>query len=216
MRMTLKQYFDSNSFMNDDERVSFKDDVAFIGVDLQNDFGNQKGSLYVQGGEAMEDVAIFVADHFDPSYVFWTKDWHPANHCSFKDNGGIWPTHCVNEEWGSELLPGIFTFVEDTFILKGTDPLIDSYSAFFDNEKKKKTELDDLLKGKNIKKLVIMGIATDYCVKFTVLHALELGYEVALFLPGCVGVGPIPGVTDKTVNDAVLEMEKAGAVILEK
>ena len=206
MRMTLKDYL-----------KNVKDDnTALIGVDLQNDFGDPKGSLYVKGGEKLGEISCMLADEFANMWdrVFWTQDFHPKNHCSFKDNGGVWPTHCVQDEWGSEIMFSVVPLEDDTFIFKGTDPAVDSYSAFFDNDKKTQTILHETLQKLGIKKLLVMGIATDYCVKFTALDALKLGYEVALYLPGCVGVGPIPGVTDKTVDDAIKEMEDAETVIV--
>jgi len=204
MRMTSKDYFDKHTKNN-----VFGLEYAFIGVDLQNDFGHKDGTLYVKGGEELDEVGNEVPDRFDAN-VFWTQDWHPANHCSFKTNGGIWPVHCVQYKWGSQILDGIFALFGDVYIKKGEDQNVDSYSAFFDNDKKKQTALHGLLQGIGVKKLLVMGIATDYCVKFTVLDAISLGYEVYVYLPGCRGVSP------ETTEAAIKEMEAAGAIIIEE
>lgn len=206
MRTTFEDYLSNNNCGNGID--IFSSEVAFIGVDLQNDFGNPKGSLYVKGGELLGNIAIITSEYFEDGIVFWTKDWHPINHCSFKENGGIWPVHCVQNESGSEILDIIDILPEDKIICKGTSPDVDSYSAFFDNDKKTATNLHSLLQENGIKKLFVMGIATDYCVKFTVLDALKLGYEVALYLPGCVGVA------SDTTEAAIKEMEECGAIII--
>lgn len=188
-------------------------DTAMIAVDLQNDFADPKGSLYVKDGEKLADIANKWASEFgSKSIVCWTKDYHPKDHCSFKENGGLWPTHCVQKKWGSKIISNIKLFDDDFFIKKGVHADVDSYSAFFDNEKKRETKLHKMLQEYNIRYVFVMGLATDYCVKFTVLDALQLGYGVYLYLPGCRGVNINSDDSDK----AVIEMENSGAVIIEK
>ena len=158
---------------------------ALILVDIQNDFC-EGGALAVKDGDLVVPVANKLISLFNQNsdLVVGTKDWHPASHKSFatNSNGNIgelgelnglpqvwWPVHCVENEYGSKFhknLKGV-----DLTIFKGQDPEIDSYSAFFDNGKKHKTDLDKVLKDKGIDTLYIMGLATDYCVKFTVLDA---------------------------------------------
>ena len=201
MRITAEDYF--NDLHNQD--------VAFLAIDLQNDFGHPGGSLYVRFGDKLVDVFNETVENFNNHLIYWTRDYHPANHCSFKANGGMWPAHCVRGTWGAKLMDGLTLSYDDEFIMKGTSSDVDSYSAFFDNDKKKQTELDEILKVQGVKQLFVMGLATDYCVKFTVLDAVALGYKVFVYLPGCRGVGFTPG----DVQRAIDEMENAGAVIVE-
>lgn len=201
MRVTAKDYFDD----------LHNQDVAFLAIDLQNDFGHPGGSLYVRFGDKLVDVFNETVENFNSHLIYWTRDYHPANHCSFKENGGMWPAHCVRGTWGAKLMDGLTLSYDDEFIMKGTSSDVDSYSAFFDNDKKKQTELDEILKVQGVKQLFVMGLATDYCVKFTVLDAVALGYKVFVYLPGCRGVDFTPG----DVQRAIDEMENAGAVIVE-
>jgi len=202
-------------------RINFEDyeenyhdqKTAFLGIDLQNDFGNPKGSLYVKGGEELIDVFYLnIVDILNSNLVFWTRDYHPIKHCSFKDNGGTWPTHCVQGSWGSKIMDSLGLVNDDEFIHKGTRIDIDSYSAFFDNERKNETELNQILKMYEVDKVLIMGLATDYCVKFTALDAASLGYKTFVYLPGCRGVNINPNDAD----DAVKAMENAGVIIIDK
>jgi nicotinamidase/pyrazinamidase len=201
-------------------RISYDDyienyqneNTAFLGIDLQNDFGNPKGSLYVKGGEELAIIAGNIISEFGGELIYWTRDYHPANHCSFKVNGGNWPRHCIKGTWGAKFLENLAIDPKDEFVMKGVYTHVDSYSGFFDNQKEKQTELDEILKGQYITQLFVMGLATDYCVKFTVLDAIELGYKVFVYLPGCRAVNITPGDGEK----AVKEMEDAGAIIIEE
>ena len=197
---------------------------ALILVDIQNDFC-KGGALAVKEGELTVPVANKLIDlfHKNGDIVIGTKDWHPAEHKSFavNSNGNIgevgelnglpqvwWPVHCVQNETGSKYHPNLK--IVDFTIFKGQDPEVDSYSAFFDNGKKYKTDLDDLLKKNSVDTLYIMGLATDYCIKFTVLDALELGYKVYLVEDGCRGVN----ITPEDSQKAIEEMKNKGAVII--
>ena len=201
MRMTLEEYMDKKMNI----------DVAFIGVDIQNDFGHPKGSLYVKGGEELVNVAVGIVENFAEGLVFWTKDRHPDDHCSFLVNGGIWPVHCVKGKWGNNFLRGLPVDDGDTIIFKGEDSNVDFYRAFFDKDSKKETELKTILQEEEVTQLFVMGLATDYCVKFTVLDALKLGFEVAVYLDGCRGVE----LNNGDIEKAIMEMENAGAIIIE-
>lgn len=193
-------------------------------VDVQNDFCCG-GSLEVKGADDIIPVINTLVDSFNESgdLIVATKDWHPANHRSFASNSGgnigevgelnglvqvWWPDHCIENTSGSKLHPELKPITNT--VNKGCDPEIDSYSGFFDNGKLKKTELDSILKSNNIEELYVVGLATDYCVKFTVLDALDLGYKVNLILEGCRGVNLSP----KDSSDAIEEMKSRGANII--
>jgi nicotinamidase/pyrazinamidase len=195
---------------------------ALILVDIQNDF-LPTGALPVPKG----DEVIPVANRLMASYplVVATQDWHPANHGSFAashpgkklfdliDLNGLpqvlWPVHCVQNTPGANLAPGLNTAGITKIFHKGTDAAIDSYSGFFDNGRRKATGLGDWLKAQNVDAVDVMGLATDYCVKFTALDAVSLGLKTSLILEGCRGVELKPGDCDKAIN----EMKAAGVKI---
>ncbi|RJT26958.1 bifunctional nicotinamidase/pyrazinamidase [Buttiauxella izardii] len=199
---------------------------ALLLVDLQNDFC-AGGALAVQEGDSTIDVANALISYCKAKgdAVVATQDWHPSNHGSFASVQGTepfsqgkldglrqtwWPDHCVQNSEGAQLHPLLNTPEIDAVIQKGENPLIDSYSAFFDNGHRQKTQLDDWLYRNEIKQLVVMGLATDYCVKFTVLDALSLGYEVTVVTDGCraVNLHPQDGLR------AFQDMSAAGATLM--
>jgi len=199
---------------------------ALLLVDLQNDFC-AGGALAVQEGDSTIDVANALISYCKAKgdAVVATQDWHPSNHGSFASVQGNapfsqgkldglrqtwWPDHCVQSSEGAQLHPLLNTPELDAVIQKGENPLIDSYSAFFDNGHRQKTQLDDWLYRNEIKQLVVMGLATDYCVKFTVLDALSLGYEVTVVTDGCraVNLHPQDGLR------AFQDMSAAGATLM--
>jgi nicotinamidase/pyrazinamidase len=197
--------------------------AALILVDLQNDFCSG-GSLAVPDGDAI----ILMANRLQPYFkkVIATKDWHPKDHMSFASNhpghnvGDIievqgidqilWPDHCVQKSKGAEFHPYFETSHVQHIIYKGTDKTIDSYSAFFDNEHQRETGLSDLLKKEGIHKLYIMGLATDYCVKYSCRDAVKLGFEVSIIEDGCRGVELKPG----DVAAAFKEMKEEGVKVV--
>lgn len=198
---------------------------ALLLVDLQNDFC-KNGALEVKDGDSVISVANSLIKKFKENndLIVATKDWHPNSHKSFAINSnekvgdlgtlnGLpqvwWPVHCVENTYGSEFHSKLDSNNIDKTIFKGNNPEIDSYSGFFDNGKLQKTNLDNFLKEKNIDTLYIMGLATDFCVKFTVLDALELGYKVYLIEDGCRGVN----LTPSSSKDAIKEMKNKGAII---
>lgn len=178
---------------------------ALLLIDIQKDFC-PGGALAVAKGDEVVSVANEYIKKYQDGLVIATQDWHPANHKSFASNHQnkklfdfielnglpqvLWPDHCVEHSDGAEfhpdLLPIPFVFC------KGEDPEVDSYSGFFDNGKRNKTQLDDFLKENGVDELDVIGLATDYCVKFTVLDALELGYKVNVIKAGCRAVGMKP------------------------
>ena len=192
-------------------------------VDLQNDFVT--GSLAVSGGGEVIDVANTLMRDGGYDLIVATQDWHPAGHKSFasshdgKSPGDVidldgleqtlWPDHCVQDADGAAFCPGLDVGRIDEVVRKGTDPAIDSYSGFFDNGHRRATGLAGLLEGRGATGLDVMGLATDYCVRFTVLDALKLGHPVRLLTGGCRAVNLDPG--DGAA--AVAQMEAAGATI---
>ena len=197
---------------------------ALILVDLQYDFC-PGGALAVAHGDETIAVANRVMPHF--TTIVATQDWHPANHKSFAINnpgtkegdlidlGGLrqvmWPAHCVQGTHGAELHAGLDRARITEVVQKGTDPSIDSYSGFFDNGHQKATGLHAWLNERWIKQVYVMGLATDFCVKFTALDAKQLGFDVFLIEDGCRGVNLKPEDSER----AVAEMRGAGVAVVE-
>ncbi len=179
---------------------------ALIIIDIQYDF-MPGGALAVKEGDQLAEPILTIRDRFD--LVVFTQDWHPANHCSFKVNGGIWPVHCVQNSRGAEIDRRIIRN-SDHFIRKGSHQDIDSYSGFWDNNRKHKTELDDFLKARNVDTVYICGLATDYCVKFTAMDAIDVGYKVVLIKDLCRGVNINP----LDSKNAIEEMKMKGVVVV--
>jgi nicotinamidase/pyrazinamidase len=187
---------------------------ALILVDLQNDFV-AGGALAVREGDRVVPVANAVARKFE--LVVATQDWHPGSHLSFAGNHPgkrvgdvievqgleqvLWPVHCVQGTFGAALVSGLDRGRIARVVQKGTDPAIDSYSGFFDNGHRKATELDAYLKSRGVDAVYLMGLATDYCVKFTALDARKLGYETFLVLDGCRGVDVKAGDSERAVEE---------------
>jgi nicotinamidase/pyrazinamidase len=192
---------------------------ALILVDLQNDFC-AGGALAVPDGDAVVPVANALTPRF--SLVVATQDNHPATHMSFAANHAgknvyelidldglpqvLWPVHCVAGSPGAEFHPTLDTTRITRVFPKGTDARIDSYSGFFDNGQRKATGLGDYLREQGVKRVFVLGLATDYCVKWTALDAARLGFEVHLIEDGCRGVGL--GASD--IPNALAELRAAG------
>ncbi len=164
-------------------------------VDLQNDF-LAGGALPVPNGECVVNAAnsyvtLFGAHHLP---VFATRDWHPQNHCSFLEQGGPWPPHCVAGTKGAEFPPAL-TLPKDACILaKATRPEQEAYSAF------QGTSLDKLLRAAGVTRLFVGGLATDYCVLNSVKEALVIGYAVFLLEDAIAGVDVHPGNSDSAIE----------------
>jgi nicotinamidase/pyrazinamidase len=178
---------------------------ALILVDIQNDFC-PGGSLAVKEGDAVVPVVNELQKHF--ALVVATKDWHPVGHSSFET---LWPPHCVQETAGAEFVAELETSRIARTFLKGTDMEIDSYSGFFDNEHKRATGLGDYLQERGVTGVTVVGLATDYCVKFTALDAISLGFNTTLIADACRGVEVNEGDTAR----AIAEMSAAGVNIIE-
>jgi len=196
---------------------------ALILVDLQYDF-MPGGALAVTDGDQVIAVANRLMPHF--GMVVATQDWHPADHLSFasqhdgKSVGEVvqldgveqvlWPEHCIQGTPGAELHEDLNTQRIHQIVQKGTNTQIDSYSGFFDNGHRHVTGLAALLKKNGVTEVSVMGLAADYCVKFTALDAVELGLRTTLISDGCRGVDLNPG----DVERAVAEMQKAGVRVV--
>ncbi len=195
---------------------------ALLVVDIQNDF-LPGGALAVSDGDQVIAVANRLQTQFD--LVVATQDWHPPDHGSFAANhpgkrpGDIiqlnglrqilWPVHCVQNTPSAAFAPGLDTSRFARVFQKGTDPGIDSYSGLFDNGHRKATGLGDFLKARKVTDIFIAGLTTDYCVRFTALDAVALGFRTHVIREACRGVNLHPG----DVARAIAEMENAGVEV---
>lgn len=184
---------------------------GLIIVDVQYDF-MPEGPLGVPEADQIIPIINGLISNIPPEFIVaFTQDWHPQGHSSFQEQGGPWPVHCIQDTPGAELHQDLIPHSNSLFIKKGTDLEVDSYSAFFDNERKKKTDLHGKLQEHGVQELYICGLATDYCVKFSVLDALSLGYKVHLIKDACRGVD----INKYDTKCALEEMRQAGALIIE-
>lgn len=188
--------------------------TALLAVDIQNDFADPAGSLYVRGGEDVVPVVNReVARAAEAgALVAYTQDWHPPSTPHFQKDGGIWPVHCVAHTWGAELHPGL-RVVDGERIRKGSGGE-DGYSAFSVRHphtgERADTELEEMLRAHGIEHLVIAGLATDYCVMETVLDARRLGFPVEVIAGGIRAVDLEPGDGDR----ALTAMREASARVV--
>jgi nicotinamidase/pyrazinamidase len=173
---------------------------ALIIVDFQNDF-TPGGALAVPHGDEIAGRINQLAASDEYDLVVATRDWHPADHGSFIEQGGIWPVHCVADTPGAQLHDALDDSLLDTILDKGQDPATDGYSAF------DATGLATLLSERGIDELTVCGLATDYCVKNTVLDALAAGFRVTVDAAATRGVDVNAGDSDR----AIAEMRAAGA-----
>ena len=186
--------------------------TALVVVDVQNDFADPTGSLFVQGGDALvarinDELQLATSEG---ALVVYTQDWHPPSTPHFAKDGGVWPVHCVAGTWGAELHPGLV--VAGPSVRKGSNGE-DGYSGFTMRDpttgEDRPTELDGLLQQHAVERVVICGLATDYCVRGTVLDARRLGYETDLLTDAIAAVELAPGDGAR----ALAEMAEAGAAL---
>jgi len=196
--------------------------TALIIVDVQNDFC-PGGALAVHDGDKVVPVVNKLQGAVD--LVVATKDWHPTNHGSFASQHQanavgdvvtlddlpqvLWPDHCVQGTEGAEFHPDLDTVRITKTFEKGTNPAIDSYSGFFDNGRRYQTGLDAYLKGEGITHVWVVGLATDYCVKFTALDATDCGYQTEVWLAATRAVELSPGDELR----AVAELQERGVTV---
>jgi nicotinamidase/pyrazinamidase len=184
--------------------------TALVVVDVQNDFADPAGSLYVRGGDSVvsrinDEIQLAVSEG---AFVVYTQDWHPPSTPHFAKDGGVWPVHCVAGTWGADLHPELV--VAGPSVRKGSNGE-DGYSGFTMRDpasgEDRPTELEALLRDREVTRAVVAGLATDYCVLGTVLDARRLGFETVVLSEAVAAVELNPGDGDR----ALLEMAEAGA-----
>jgi nicotinamidase/pyrazinamidase len=189
----------------------FDQRTALVVADLQNDFADPAGSLAVAGGEAIVPrVNAAVREALDAgAIVVATQDWHPESTPHFAKDGGIWPVHCVGGTWGAELHPAFELPADAPRVRKGSNGE-DGYSGFTmrdpESGEETPTELEGLLREAGVERVVVCGLATDYCVKATAIDAARLGFETELLTDAVAAVNLQPGDGEA----ALAEMAEAG------
>lgn len=197
---------------------------ALVLVDLQNDF-LPGGALAVREGDRVIPIANRLQHEVD--LVVATQDWHPRDHASFASQHTgkrpgelitleglpqvLWPDHCVQLTHGAAFAATLDTKRIAKILPKGMDRRVDSYSGFFDNGRRHDTGLADYLRLKGVRELLVCGLATDYCVKWTALDAAELGFDTFVVVDACRGVE----LNEGDVDDALDELEDAGVELVE-
>jgi nicotinamidase/pyrazinamidase len=185
--------------------------TALVVVDLQNDFADPAGGLSVAGGDAIVPlVNAHVREAVESgALVVATQDWHPEATPHFAKDGGIWPVHCVGGTWGAELHPAFELPADAPRVRKGTSGE-DGYSGFTMRDpttgEEIPTELETVLRDRGVERVVLCGLATDYCVKATALDAARLGFATAVLGEGVAAVNLQPGDGDRALD----EMRAAG------
>jgi nicotinamidase/pyrazinamidase len=174
---------------------------ALIIVDVQNDFC-PGGTLAVPGGHEVVPIINRLLQH--PWLSVATKDWHPPDHCSFKPQGGPWPPHCVQQTSGAELHPDLDATAIQLVITKGSHPNQEAYSGF------QGTDLAKILRENGVKRVVLCGLATDYCVRSTAHDALQEGFQVVVLEDAIRGVEVNPGDCQRAME----ELRQAGVQMI--
>lgn len=196
---------------------------ALLIIDVQNDF-LPGGALGVEEGDRIIPVINRLQEKFD--FIVATQDWHPADHASFASNhegkvpgnfiqlGNVeqvlWPNHCVQGTLGAEFHAQLDQSRWKKIFRKGTNTYVDSYSGFFDNDRRENTGLSQYLKDHGVEEVFVAGLATDYCVKYTVLDAIKEGFDATLVKDATRAVNLMP----QDFDNAVKEMTKAGAEVI--
>jgi nicotinamidase/pyrazinamidase len=193
--------------------VEYRPGTALLVVDVQNDFADPKGSLYVKGGEEVVAVINREIDRARATGVpvVYTKDWHPAETPHFEKYGGPWPVHGVHDTWGAEFPADLE--VAGEVIHKATGPE-DGYSGFsvthLPTGERRDTDLEDALRDRGVNHVVIAGLTTDYCVKETALDAVRKGFDAEVIVEATRPVDVKPGDGDR----ALTEIEQAGVSLV--
>ncbi len=196
-------------------------DTALLMIDIQNDFC-PGGALAVEGGD--EVVAVVNSMQRDYDVFVLTQDWHPADHSSFAQNHQgaepcsittmpygdqvLWPTHCVQGSHGAEFHRDLVIDKADLIIRKGFRSEIDSYSAFFENDRQTRTGLTGYLRDRGVKNVVLTGLATDFCVYYSAMDAIKSGFKVKLITNACRAID-----MDGSLASALDAMKTAGVEI---
>lgn len=195
---------------------------ALIVIDVQNDFC-PGGALAVADGDQVVAPINAMMDQFD--MTVFTQDWHPSDHASFADNHPgaapfsttqmpygtqvLWPAHCVQGTAGAAFHPGLRTDPADLVIRKGFRPAIDSYSAFFENDRTTPTGLEGYLRTRGATALTLVGLATDFCVAYSAIDAARLGFDVTVRLDACRAID-----LDGSLAAALDQMREAGVRVV--
>jgi nicotinamidase/pyrazinamidase len=194
--------------------MTYDERTALVVVDVQNDFADPAGSLYVRGGQDIVPVVETAVRRarLASARVVYTQDWHPAVTPHFRTGGGIWPVHCVQGTWGAALHPGLDA-PSGEFLRKGADGR-DGYSGFSVRDplsgEREDTVLHEMLTADGVERLVVCGLATDYCVVETVMDARMLGYPIRVLRAGIRAVELDPGDGER----AIARMRDAGAELV--
>jgi nicotinamidase/pyrazinamidase len=192
--------------------TAYDEAAALVVVDLQNDFADPSGSLYVKAGE---EVVGLVNAEIDAAAeagaaVVYTQDWHPSSTPHFAKDGGIWPVHCVADTWGAELHPDLD--VRGPVVRKGTNGE-DGYSGFSVRDPRtgatSETQLESLIEP-SVRRLIVVGLAGDYCVKETALDGMRLGYDVEVPLVLTRFVNLEPGDDERSIH----QLREAGVAVV--
>jgi nicotinamidase/pyrazinamidase len=193
-------------------RPTYDHETALVVVDVQNDFADPNGNLYVSGGEDVVTVVNgeIASARSAGARVVYTADWHPPSTPHFAKDGGIWPVHCVGDTWGAEFHPNLI--VDGPVVRKGTGGE-DGYSGFSmkdpEGDTVTETGLRDQLERWGVRRIVVCGLATDYCVKATSLDGLDAGFEVVLLQDAISAVDLEAGDGER----AIAEMADAGCLM---
>jgi nicotinamidase/pyrazinamidase len=190
--------------------VTYDERTALVVVDVQNDFADPAGGLYVREGEKVVPVINEQVDQARSrgAMIVYTQDWHPESTPHFQKDGGIWPVHCVQGTWGADLHPDLE--VAGDVVRKGAGGE-DGYSGFTVRDpasgEEQQTPLEDMLRARGIERVVIAGLATDYCVKETAIDSATKGFATTVLTNAIRAVDLEAGDGDRAIDD----MRKAGA-----
>lgn len=201
---------------------NFGEDTALVLIDIQNDFC-PGGALAVNQGDEVVEIANKIQEQFKIKII--TQDWHPDTHKSFASNHEgkdplsmvemfygqqvLWPDHCIQGTEGSKFHAKLITDNADLIIRKGFRPEIDSYSAFFENDQKTPTGLDGYLKSRGINKIYLCGLALDFCVYFSAIDGVKLGYNVTVIKDACRAID-----LNNSLENSLNDMKSKGVKLL--
>ena len=212
-----------------EDNITLKENDALIIIDMQYDF-LPGGALPVDKGDEIIDDINEIADFFKDHHnvVVLTQDWHPPDHKSFASNHSgkepgdeyssegigpiLWPDHCVQATEGADFHKNLRNSAARVIIRKGTNPEVDSYSAFKDNLKEEETGLRGYLNSLGIKRIFLCGLALDYCVYYTAIDGIEYGFDVNLIIDGTKGIDDPEG----SISNALEDMEEKGGNFVNK
>jgi nicotinamidase/pyrazinamidase len=198
--------------------MKIRDDDVLLIIDVQNDFC-PGGALSVAEGDAVVPVINRLTERF--AHVVLTQDWHPAGHSSFASSHPavapfqtidmpygqqtLWPDHCIQGTVGAEFHPDLNTDRAELVVRKGFRPAIDSYSAFYENDRRTPTGLAGYLRERGLRRIFLAGLATDFCVFYSAVDARRLGFETLVSGPACRAIN-----LSGSLDDAWAEMAKTG------